>query len=112
MKDGDLASMYDINTLINKKWEQITPQERQYLRDSGVLNWFGGAGQSWISRKFIGLILKDFNIASADKHDLWYIKWWDSAKRKECDEKFYQAMLQDIFDMYIEWRITKLEQVW
>jgi len=95
--------------ILTKKWEQITPQERQYLRDTGVLNGFGGASQSWVSRKLIGLILKDFSFASCDRHDYWYSQWWDSERRKECDEKFYQAMLQDIFDMNMEDRITKSE---
>ena len=103
--------MHKLENIICKKWEQVTLEERQYLRDIGVLNGFGGASQSWASRKLIGLILKDFNIASADKHDFWYAKGGDKARRKECDEKFYQAMLQDIFDMYMEDRITKTQQV-
>jgi hypothetical protein len=55
--------MHKLEYIICKKWEQVTLEERQYLRDIGVLNGFGGAGQSWVSRKLIGLILKDFSIA-------------------------------------------------
>ena len=103
--------MNKIENILAKKWEKVTLEERQYLRDIGVLNGFGGAGQSWIARKLIGCIVWDFSIAIPDMHDFWYAQGGDKARRKECDEKFYQAMLQDIFDMYMEDRITKTQQV-
>lgn len=89
-----------IHTLLQKKFTELLPSDVKTLREAWILNGFGGASQSWLARFLIWLILSDFDEAIPDMHDFSYSVWGDEARRLECDEGFYQAMLNDIRARY------------
>lgn len=91
------------------KYEDLTQKDIEVLKSFGILNGYGWAWQNWLVRKLIWVILKKFDIATADRHDYGY--WVAIKSRKECDEKFFQAMIQDMINIYDDWG-TKLELVW
>ena len=91
------------------KYEDLNAQDKTALSSLWILNWFWWARQSKIIRFFLWLVLKKFSIAIADKHDYWY--WLAIVPRKECDEKFFRAMIQDIVNIY-EKSWWKLELIW
>lgn len=76
------------------------------------MNGFGGASQSWIVKWLIGLILADFDSAIPDYHDFGYFVGGNENRRLECDEGFYQAMLDDIRARYDRNEIGKWTLVW
>lgn len=80
------------------KYEELNKQDIAVLKELHILNGFGGARQSIIVRFFLSLVLKKFSIAIADKHDYGY--WLGVTSRKECDEKFFRAMIQDMINIY------------
>ena len=80
------------------KYEDLSEKDIEVLKSLGILNGYGGAGSNWLVRKLIWLILKKFDIAIANSHDYWYWLW--VTPRKECDEKFFQAMIQDMLNIY------------
>ena len=104
--------MLSLDLIREKKYEELTKDELEFLLYVGILNGYGWAGQSWIVRKLIGWIMEDFIDAIPYKHDFWYWQGWNEARRKECDEKFYQAMLDDIRRLYDEGKIGKWGLVW
>lgn len=91
------------------KYEDLTQKDIEVLQSFGILNGYGWAWSNWIVRKLIWLILRKFDIAIANSHDYWY--WIAIKPRKECDEKFFQAMIQDMLNIYEDWW-TKIELVW
>jgi len=91
------------------KYEDLSEKDIEVLKSFGILNGYGGAGSNWLVRKLIWLILKKFDIAIANKHDYWY--WLATSPRLECDEKFFQAMIQDMLNIYEDGG-TKLWLVW
>lgn len=91
------------------KYEDLTQKDIEVLQSFNILNGYGWAWQNWLVKKAIWLILKKFDIAIANKHDYGY--FIGITPRKECDEKFFQAMIQDMLNIYEDgW--TKLELVW
>lgn len=95
-----------------KNYKDLTKDEIQRLRDFNILNGFGGASQSWLVRWLIGIILSDFDTAIPDYHDYGYWQGGDENRRLECDEKFYQAMLDDIRARYDKKEMGKWTLVW
>lgn len=98
--------------ILKKNFKDLSSSEIKKLRDEGILNGFGCASQSWLARFFIWIILADFDEAIPDWHDFWYAVGGDEARRLECDENFYQAMLNDIRARYDRKECWKWELVW
>jgi hypothetical protein len=65
-----------------------------------------------VIRYLIGLILRNFDTAIADKHDYGYYLGWNEVRRRECDEKFYSAMVFDIYQLFLKWKIWKRGVIW
>lgn len=95
--------MLSLSDIRKKRWQDLTKDKIEYLRMHGILNGFGGAGQSRIVRWLIGYLLGDFDKAIPDKHDFAYWvgvrycfipigtyprirKKIIERRRKECDE--------------------------
>lgn len=104
---------YSYITEINPiPYGELTDMEKYRLEKLWIINGFWGASQSWIARWLIGIIMNDFDTAIPDYHDYGYYIGGDESRRKEYDEKFYQAMLDDIRSLYDEWEIGKWELLW
>lgn len=104
--------MLSLESIREKKYEELSKDEIDFLLYVGILNGYGGAGQSWFVRLLIGWIMSDFSKALPNKHDFGYWQGWNEARRIECDEKFYQAMLDDIRMLYEEKKIGKWGLIW
>lgn len=94
--------IFTLRHIREKKYADLSSEEICLLRKEGVLNGFGGASQSWVARGLIWCIIGDFDTAIPDYHDFGYFVGGDENRRLECDEKFYQAMLDDIRKRYDE----------
>ena len=56
--------------------------------------------------------MADFDTAIANFHDWGYYVWGNEARRKHCDEMFYLAMVFDIYQLFLKWKIWKLGVIW
>ena len=83
---------------IHRSYSSLSPLEKEQMWREGILNGFGGVSQSRITRFFIGLVYRKFSIANSKIHDYWYWLW--VTPRLECDQKFLQAMVEDMGDIY------------
>ena len=91
---------------MQKKYNQLTKEEKQDLIDRWILNWFWPQIKkeySWwhnawlyILRFLLKILSVHFDIADSYKHDYWYYLWWDEKRRLECDLKFHYFICRDI----------------
>jgi hypothetical protein len=77
------------------KYEQLHKQDKKMLTSLGILNGYGGGGQSPIARFLIGIICRKFKEANAEKHDYGFWLGGNLARFHECNTKFYLAMQRD-----------------
>ena len=71
------------------KWENLTPEHLQALRDRGILN--GCGPENWRGPR-----PNFFFKASCDQHDYNYYVGGTEEDRRWADWGFYQAMLKDL----------------
>lgn len=90
------------------KFEDLSKKHIEFLENIWVLNWYWWAWSNWLIRKLIWFVTRKFKKANSQKHDYWY--WVAVTSRKECDEKFFKAMIDDMIDIYDE-NSKKLELV-
>lgn len=92
--------------LLDKKWEDLTADEIQYLTDAGVLNGCGGKGQKLL-QYFFSKVTPYWDKACCRHHDFGYAKGGNEEDRKQCDLKFFSAMCEDWYK-YVEskWKFT------
>lgn len=95
-----------------KPYQQMTSLEVKHLEEAWILNGFWGGWQNPIIRFFIWLIMSDFDTAIANFHDYGYWIWWDENRRRHCDEMFYSAIIFDIYQLFLKWKIWKLGVIW
>lgn len=82
-----------------RRYEELTKEEIRMFEWLWIFNWFGWGWSNPIIKFLIWRILRKFNIAIANKHDMWYWLW--SPDRKTCDYKFLKAMLKDSMHTWI-----------
>lgn len=86
---------------------ELRPEDILFLRRVWVINGCGSNPRNvrwgifvrlfaWLARIVAGWIRPVFFEASCDLHDFGYWKGWDEERRKECDTKFYEAIIADI----------------
>lgn len=104
-----------IHFLENKNTSNLTDEDIHFLKETGIINGCGGNIRQqkfnnifrnifvWIANYFAQKIRPVFFEASCDLHDFGYWKGGDEARRKECDEKFLQKILEDIDRRYYLW---------
>lgn len=95
--------MNRVTLIIQKSNSEITQDDIDFLHKAGIINGCGGKWQ-W----FLVFILKRISPywiqASCDRHDIGYLKWGTEKRRRHCDMRFLEAMLNDGF--------TKIENKW
>lgn len=84
-----------IEELQKKQTRYVTAEDLLFLKRAGFINGCGGRN-SKISKILAKFFSGFFFEASCEKHDFWYFKGWDEARRKECDIKFLKAMKRDV----------------
>lgn len=77
-------------------WSKLSEEDRELLRAAGIINGCGGKGHwldppDWIFT------------ASCDHHDFEYWRGGSEVHRAKSDWDFYQAMLDDVQDLYSWW---------
>lgn len=92
-----------LQELRQKSTRELTEEDIIFLKNSGIINGCGGKDACILQKFLLKIISPIFFEASCYLHDFWYWKWWDEKRRKECDEKFLEAILRDI-EEWLLWR--------
>lgn len=85
-----------LENLKNKKTTELTYEDFKILKKYWIINGCGGKNCGILQKIILKILTPVFFEASCDLHDFGYWKGWNEARRLECDQKFYEAMLQDI----------------
>lgn len=93
--------------ILGKHHNQLTQEEWLFLENSGIVNWCGGKWQ-WLLVYILKRVTPYWVNAACRIHDLGYLKWWTEKRRKYCDMRFLEEMLNDWF-VKID---NKLHYVW
>ena len=106
--------MEKLEILKNKKSSELTADDIFFLKNKEIINGCGARvirDENYenflrniftkISQILVKTIRPVFFEASCDLHDFGYWKGGDEARRKECDEKFLQKILEDIETKYL-----------
>lgn len=82
--------------ILGKHHTQLTQEEWLFLENIGVVNWCGGKWQ-WLLVYILKRVTPYWVNAACRIHDLGYLKWWTEKRRKYCDMRFLEEMLNDWF---------------
>jgi len=93
--------------ILGKHHNQLTQEEWLFLENAGIVNWCGGKWQ-WLLVYILKRVTPYWVNAACRIHDLGYLKWWTEKRRKYCDMRFLEEMLNDWF-VKID---NKLHYVW
>lgn len=95
--------MKTLEELKKTHWRELTQEDLAYLKEKGITNGCGGAGDRWyhkLIRRFLLWILSIlravFVEASCMIHDFRYWQGGTKSRRKEDDQGFFFAILADI----------------
>lgn len=85
-----------IEELKEKGWENFTQEDWAYLRQNGIVNWFGPSNNI-ILRILLKKLAPLFKEASADIHDWNYYIWGYEEDRVKADFGFYKRIVEDVY---------------
>ncbi len=85
-----------LQNLKQKSLSEITDKDWDFLKKEKIINGCGSHNRGFLQKFFLKILSPKFFTASCNKHDFGYWKGGDETRRKECDEKFLQAILQDV----------------
>lgn len=95
-----------LENLKNKKTTELTYEDFKILKKYWIINGCGGKNCGILQKIILKILTPVFFEASCDLHDFGYWKGWNEARRLECDQKFYEKILEDL-DFYF-WEYSTL----
>lgn len=95
--------MTQLAIILWKHHTQLTQEDWLFLENAGLVNGCWGKWQ-WLLVYILKRLSPYWIQASCDRHDIGYLKWWTEKRRRHCDMRFLETMLNDGF--------TKIENKW
>lgn len=83
-----------------KRTAELTAEDFKTLKNFWIMNGCGGCNRGFFQKIILKILTPIFFEASCDLHDFGYWKGWNEARRLECDQKFYEKILEDIEIFY------------